>query len=69
VARLLASACRDSDMPARTGGEEFALLLNDTRLDEAAQVCAPLVVIEARSPEQRSPYGTRSSVPGQSCGV
>jgi diguanylate cyclase (GGDEF)-like protein len=42
VARLLASACRDSDMPARTGGEEFALLLNDTRLDEAAQVCARL---------------------------
>lgn len=42
VARLIASACRDSDMPARTGGEEFALLLNDTRLDEAAQVCARL---------------------------
>ncbi len=42
VAQLLASACRDSDMPARTGGEEFALLLNDTRLDEAEQVCARL---------------------------
>ncbi|MDV3468064.1 two-component regulator propeller domain-containing protein [Stenotrophomonas sp. C3(2023)] len=42
VAQLLASACRDSDMPARTGGEEFALLLNDTRLAEAAQVCARL---------------------------
>ncbi len=42
VAQLLASACRDSDMPARTGGEEFALLLNDTRLEEAAQVCARL---------------------------
>jgi len=42
VAQLLAAACRDSDMPARTGGEEFALLLNDTRLEEAAQVCARL---------------------------
>lgn len=42
VAQLLAAACRDSDMPARTGGEEFALLLNDTRLAEAAQVCARL---------------------------
>ncbi len=42
VARVIASACRDSDMPARTGGEEFTLLLNDTRLDEAAQVCARL---------------------------
>jgi len=42
VADVLASACRDSDMPARTGGEEFALLLNDTRLEEAAQVCARL---------------------------
>jgi len=42
VAQMLASACRDSDLPARTGGEEFALLLNDTRLEEAAQVCARL---------------------------
>ncbi len=42
VARVIASACRDSDMPARTGGEEFTLLLNDTRLAEAAQVCARL---------------------------
>ncbi len=42
VARLIAAACRDSDLPARTGGEEFALLLNDTRLEEAAQLCARL---------------------------
>jgi len=42
VAELLASACRDSDMPARTGGEEFAVLLNDTGLAEGAQVCARL---------------------------
>ena len=42
VATLIAAACRDSDLPARTGGEEFALLLNDTRLEEAAQLCARL---------------------------
>ena len=42
VAEVIAAACRDSDLPARTGGEEFALLLNDTRLEEAAQVCARL---------------------------
>ncbi|MBK0026715.1 diguanylate cyclase [Stenotrophomonas sp. S48] len=42
VAQLIAAASRDSDLPARTGGEEFALLLNDTRLEEAAQLCARL---------------------------
>ena len=35
-------ACRDSALPARTGGEELALLLNHTRLEEAAQLCARL---------------------------
>ncbi|WP_228114598.1 ligand-binding sensor domain-containing diguanylate cyclase [Stenotrophomonas sp. MYb238] len=42
VGRLLAASCRDSDLPARLGGEEFALLLNDTALDEAQLVCARL---------------------------
>ena len=42
VAQLLLQACRDSDMPARTGGEEFALLLNDTALQEAMRLCARL---------------------------
>lgn len=42
VARLLAASCRDSDLPARLGGEEFALLLNDTALDEAQRVCTRL---------------------------
>ncbi|TPD89499.1 diguanylate cyclase [Stenotrophomonas maltophilia] len=42
VAQVIAAASRDSDLPARTGGEEFALLLNDTRLEEAAQLCARL---------------------------
>jgi len=42
VARLLAASCRDSDLPARLGGEEFALLLNDTPLEEAQRVCTRL---------------------------
>lgn len=42
VARLLAASCRDSDLPARLGGEEFALLLNDTPLEEAQAVCTRL---------------------------
>ena len=42
VALLLDSACRDSDMSARTGGEEFALLLNDTRIAEAEKICERL---------------------------
>lgn len=42
VALLLDSACRDSDMSARAGGEEFALLLNDTRIAEAEKICERL---------------------------
>ncbi len=42
VARLLAASSRDSDLPARLGGEEFALLLNDTTLEEAELVCMRL---------------------------
>ncbi len=42
VGRLLAASCRDSDLPARLGGEEFALLLNDTPLEEAELVCMRL---------------------------
>lgn len=42
MARLLIASSRDSDLPARLGGEEFALLLNDTTLEEATQVCERL---------------------------
>ena len=42
MARLLAASSRDSDLPARLGGEEFALLLNDTTLEEAELVCMRL---------------------------
>lgn len=39
VGALLTVACRASDLPARLGGEEFALLLADTPLAEALLVC------------------------------
>ena len=42
MAQLLIASSRDSDLPARLGGEEFALLLNDTALEEAAKVCERL---------------------------
>ncbi|MBR7512573.1 hypothetical protein KC219_20625, partial [Mycobacterium tuberculosis] len=35
-------------MPARTGGEEFTLLLNDTRLAEAAQRVAQRGVVHVK---------------------
>ncbi|MBN6148971.1 diguanylate cyclase [Xanthomonas sp. AmX2] len=38
VGRLLAEACRAEDVPARMGGEEFAVLLADTPLAEAERV-------------------------------
>lgn len=38
VGKLLRDRLRTSDVPARLGGEEFALLLPDTDLDEAIRV-------------------------------
>ena len=35
VARVLMDACRDSDIPCRYGGEEFAVILPDTNILEA----------------------------------
>jgi len=39
VGALLTDACRASDMPARLGGEEFAILLSDTPAAEAERAC------------------------------
>jgi Response regulator containing a CheY-like receiver domain and a GGDEF domain len=38
VARLIRQECRETDVPARFGGEEFALLLPRTDKDEAKAV-------------------------------
>ena len=42
VGMLLRSACREGDLPARLGGEEFALLLADTTTTDAEQLCVRL---------------------------
>ena len=39
---MMRSVRAPSDLPARLGGEEFALILPDTRLDEALMVCERL---------------------------
>lgn len=42
VADLLRASCRESDLPARLGGEEFALVLYDTQLEDALLICERL---------------------------
>ena len=42
TARLLSADCRASDLLARLGGEEFAMLLPDTTLAEAIAICERL---------------------------
>ncbi len=42
VGRLLSGASRVSDVPARVGGEEFALLFHDTTLEQAQITCERL---------------------------
>lgn len=42
LARLIKQHCRDIDICARWGGEEFALLLPQTNLDQARDVCERL---------------------------
>ncbi|MBD9367592.1 ligand-binding sensor domain-containing diguanylate cyclase [Xanthomonas sp. XNM01] len=42
VGRVLAADCRSSDLLARLGGEEFALLMVDTRLEAAVAACERL---------------------------
>jgi len=39
VAQVMRAACREQDVIARLGGEEFALVLPDTPLAQALQVC------------------------------
>lgn len=42
AARVLSADCRDADLLARLGGEEFALLLPNTELEAAVAICERL---------------------------
>ncbi len=42
VANALSDAVRDSDIVGRLGGEEFAVILPDSRLEDATQTCERL---------------------------
>ena len=42
MAQVMRATCRNVDVLARWGGEEFALLFPDTTMDEALQVCERL---------------------------
>lgn len=42
ISRLLADACRGSDVAARWGGEEFVMLLPETGLSQARQLAERL---------------------------
>ncbi|NPU92327.1 MAG: diguanylate cyclase [Gammaproteobacteria bacterium] len=57
LAHLLGQQMRvPADLPARIGGEEFAILLPDTRLEGAVAVCERLAASLRRTPLQ-SPQG------------
>lgn len=50
VSKLAQNAIRDTDVLARLGGEEFAVLLEDTTEDGAAEVAERLRAAVAESP-------------------
>lgn len=67
VGKLLRDRLRTSDVPARLGGEEFAILLADTALDEAVSVAEKvrqLVLEQAFTSEEGHCFGVSIT-----CGV
>jgi diguanylate cyclase (GGDEF)-like protein len=53
VAEVLRSQCRDTDMPARFGGDEFAIVLPETSFEAACQVAQRIsqrVTVDAEAP-------------------
>jgi diguanylate cyclase (GGDEF)-like protein len=53
VAEVLRSQCRDTDTPARFGGDEFAIVLPETSLEAACQVAQRIsqrVTVDAEAP-------------------
>lgn len=66
VGRLLSGSIRVSDVPARVGGEEFALLFHDATLDQARATCDQL---RQRFHEQRNWAGVAGLQISFSAGV
>ena len=51
IAEVLRSHCREVDTPARYGGDEFALILPETPLEQACQVAERISQRLANDPE------------------
>jgi diguanylate cyclase (GGDEF)-like protein len=62
LAQLMRGQCRDIDVLARWGGEEFALLMPQTRLEDAARVCERLREAFAQEPFDNLQAGLRITV-------
>jgi diguanylate cyclase (GGDEF)-like protein len=62
LAQLMRGQCRDIDVLARWGGEEFALLMPQTRLEDAARVCERLREAFAQEPFDSLQAGLRITV-------
>ncbi len=70
IALLLQAYCRFGDLPVRFGGEEFAVLLPNTPLEEAAEVATrlrKLIEFDSPSPDYRvtASFGVAQSHEGQ----
>src|SRR5690606_22654684 len=55
LAEVVSTAVRPTDLVGRTGGEEFALVLPDTTLEEAAAIAEDLRRNVQRAPEGQPP--------------
>jgi diguanylate cyclase (GGDEF)-like protein len=62
VADLIRQCCRMSDIPARWGGEEFALLFPETTREEAHRICERLRVAVERADCRAFAPGHRLSI-------
>ncbi|MBN2625202.1 MAG: diguanylate cyclase [Spirochaetales bacterium] len=66
IARILRKALRRLDVPARIGGEEFAILLPETSLDQGRLVCERLLERVGKAlvtvPDQKMTIGCTCSI-------